>query len=176
MSCKPRGMCSDTFAMHECVQIVISLCALVSPGNREKIVVRWNMPCQLFFFLMKDPSSLSTPCNVCHVLHAVSEPSDLLTFFGQIKVWCNFPWVPSDTTSFWSHQSCFMMTGGTAAELPKFISCLTTVDPDCLENHNHLWRESLCLLESSREWQLYLNFNKGLLSSMRCLWNVCNST
>lgn len=52
----------------------------------------------IIFFLMKDPSSLSTPCNVCHALHAVSEPSDLLTFCGQIKVWCNFPWVPSDTT------------------------------------------------------------------------------
>lgn len=88
--------------------------------KQGKIVVRWNMPCQLFFFLMKDPSSLSTPCNVCHVLHAVSEPSDLLTFFRQIKVWCNFPWVSSDTASFWSHQSCFMMTRGTAAELPKF--------------------------------------------------------
>lgn len=87
-----------------------------------KIVVRWNMPCQLFFFLMKDPSSFSTPCNVCRVLHAVSLPSDLLTFFGQIKAWCNFPWVPSDTAAFWSHQSSFMMTGGSAAELSKFSS------------------------------------------------------
>lgn len=118
--CPGRDMCSDTLAVHKYVQTVIFLCALVCPGNREKIAVRWNMPCQLFFFLMKDPSSLSTPCNVCHVLHALSEHSDLLTFFGQMKVWCNFPWVPSETTSFWTHHSWFMMTAGNAAELPKF--------------------------------------------------------
>lgn len=37
MSCEPRGTCSDTLTVHECVQIVISLRAWVSPGNREKL-------------------------------------------------------------------------------------------------------------------------------------------
>lgn len=37
VSCKPRDMCSDTLAVCECVQIVLSVFALASPGNREKL-------------------------------------------------------------------------------------------------------------------------------------------
>lgn len=37
VSCKPGDTCSDTLTRHEYVRIVISLRALVSPGNREKL-------------------------------------------------------------------------------------------------------------------------------------------
>lgn len=176
MSCKPGDVCSDTLSRHECVQIVISLRALVSPGNREKLQSDEICHVNYFSFLWKILPLHPHPA-MCAMF--------CMLFLNTLTCWPSLgKWRPDVTShEFYLMQLPFdpIKAGswrlqGLLQSSQSSVSGLTTVDPDCLENPNRFWRQSLCLLESSREWQLYLNFNKGLLSSIRCLWNVCNST
>lgn len=173
--CPARDMYSDTLAVHECVQIVIFLCALVSPGNREKLQSDEICDVNYFSFLWKILPLYPHPA-MCAMFCMLS--LNTLTCWPSLGKW------RSDVTSHESHliqlpfepiTAGLWWLQGMLQSSQSSGSCLTTVDPDCLENQNCLWRESLGLLESSREWQLNLNFNKTLLSRIRSLWNVCTS-